>query len=71
MYILLAFTALNLVFGNKPNTCISTGQNHAKTGFVGGGGSYEGYPIFDNEVSKNNNKHSLRTNTKDYGGKTH
>jgi hypothetical protein len=25
----------------------------------------------DNETNTNNNKHSLRSNTKDYGGKTH
>jgi hypothetical protein len=25
----------------------------------------------DNEISKSNNKRSLRSNTKDYGGKTH
>jgi hypothetical protein len=24
-----------------------------------------------NEINKDNNKHSLRSNTKDYGGKTH
>jgi hypothetical protein len=25
----------------------------------------------DNEINNNNNKHSLRSNTKGYGGKTH
>jgi hypothetical protein len=27
--------------------------------------------LVDNEISNNNNKHSLRSNTKGYGGKTH
>jgi hypothetical protein len=27
--------------------------------------------LIDNEINNSNNKHSLRSNTKGYGGKTH
>jgi hypothetical protein len=35
-------------------------------------GCIQKYPdSVDNEINNNNNKHSLRSNTKGYGGKTH
>jgi hypothetical protein len=36
------------------------------------GGCIQKFPDWDdNEINNNNNKHSLRSNTKGYGGKTH
>jgi hypothetical protein len=42
------------------------------TGHRGVRGCIQKFPDrFDNEIYAYNNKHSLRSNTKDYGGKTH